>query len=282
MTTSDVPYEPCGSCGAPLGDNQRYCVVCGTNRRHPEDPVARYLADAKRRKATATAPAVAVRGESRWTAVALALLPLAAGIGVLVGGGGGSSEADEKLLAALRDRPAAGIGAAGAAAASTALPSDFALDKGWTIRIGTLPFRTTTRDTADEAIAGAEDKGAKKVGLINPDEFVLTPDTNGDYLLYTGEYKSKQDAEKALKGVKKDFPDAKVVKVGASTGGSAAGVDASGSKLDSAEDEEIAAQQHPTEQQKQDGAQIVQEIQATKGKPYVQQQRKLPDTIVIP
>jgi hypothetical protein len=44
----------------------------------------------------------------------------------------------------------------------------------------------------------------------------------------------------------------------------------------------VATQQHPTASQKADGARIVQQIQATKGKSYVQQQRKLPDTIVVP
>ena len=39
---------------------------------------------------------------------------------------------------------------------------------------------------------------------------------------------------------------------------------------------------HPTAKQKADGAKIVQQIQSTKGKAYVDQQRKLPDTIVVP
>jgi hypothetical protein len=279
--TSNLTYEPCGTCGAPLGDNQRYCVVCGTNRRHPEDPVARYLVAARRRTATPAAPVIVdARGDHKWTAVALALLPLAAGLGVLLGGGGGSSTADEKLLAALRDRPAAVAGGT-AVAATTALSSDFGLDKGFTIRVGTLPWETTTRASADKAIAAAEKDGAKHVGLINPDDYTLTPDTGGDYLLYAGEYKTRADAAKALEKLEKDLPDAAVVKVGASAS-SGGGTSAAGSALDSAGDEAVAEQQHPTERQKADGAEIVRAIQANKGKSYVEQQRKLPDTIVIP
>ena len=43
-----------------------------------------------------------------------------------------------------------------------------------------------------------------------------------------------------------------------------------------------ALQKHPTAQQKSTGAQIVKQIQAKRGKSYVEQQQKLPDTIVIP
>jgi hypothetical protein len=43
-----------------------------------------------------------------------------------------------------------------------------------------------------------------------------------------------------------------------------------------------ATPSHPTAKQKVQGAKIVQEIQARKGKSYVQQQRNLPDTIVVP
>jgi hypothetical protein len=280
MTITSTPptYEPCGQCGAPLGDNQRYCVVCGTNRRHPEDPVARYLANAARRPAPAPARPPASRSDGKWVAVALALLPVAAGIGVMVGNSGGSSS-DDKLLAALRDRPAAvGTGSASTAAATSALSSDFGLDKGYVVELGTLPWDTTTKDTAAKAKDAATAKGAKAVGLINPDDYALTPSTGGDYLLYAGEYKTKADAEKALKKLRATFPDAKVVKVGASSSNRASA--AGNGKLSSSD--AVAQQSHPTAQQKQDGAQIVQEIQANKGKSYVEQQRQLPDTIVVP
>ncbi|MFL5846148.1 MAG: SPOR domain-containing protein [Solirubrobacteraceae bacterium] len=282
MTSVPPTYEPCGQCGAPLGDNQRYCVVCGANRRHPEDPVARYLAAAGRRRTTVVPPRPpAQRGDGKWVAVALALLPVAAGIGVMVGNGDGSSSADEKLLAALRNRPAAVGTAAGATttAATTSLPSDFGLDKGYVVELGTLPWDTTTADSAKKAEDAAKDKGAKGVGLINPDDFALTPSSDGDYLLYSGEFKSKGDAEKALKRLKKDFPDAKVVKVGESTSATSASTAGNGKLTTS---DAVATQTHATEQQKAEGAQIVQEIQANKGKTYVEQQRKLPDTIVIP
>src|SRR3954468_16270279 len=104
MTLIETPqtYEPCGTCGAPLGDNQRYCVQCGTNRRHPEDPVARHLAAqaAAVRKAqrVASQPPRRRPGADRVTAVAFALIPVAAAVGVMVGGRGGSSAADDKLL----------------------------------------------------------------------------------------------------------------------------------------------------------------------------------------
>src|SRR3954449_2896230 len=151
MSLIETPqtYEPCGACGAPLGDNQRYCVECGTNRRHPEDPVARHLAAqaaAVRRAERIPVQPVRRRGGDRVTAIALALIPVAAAVGVMVGQHGGSSPDDSKLLAALRARPAgtAAASPATAAAATTALPSDFGLAKGYTVQLGTLPWKTTT------------------------------------------------------------------------------------------------------------------------------------------
>ncbi|MDX6664853.1 MAG: hypothetical protein QOG68_1059 [Solirubrobacteraceae bacterium] len=287
-TTTSLPYEPCGRCAAPLGEHQRYCVECGESRRHPGDPVARYLAGSAARGRAKTAPAGSPRpprrGEARWIAVALALLPVAAGIGVMVGRNG-SNDANARLLAALRAQGTgaiAGAGTASNAAKATALSSDFSLAKGYVVRLGTLTWADTDKAAADRAKSAAKAKGATDVGIINPDEFTLKPATGGDYLLYSGAFKTRAQAEKALKKLKAKFPDAAVVKVGTASGGTAGtGATTSGNgKLTTSD--AVAVQQHATAKQKADGAKIVQQIQANKGKAYVQQQRQLPDTIVIP
>ena len=42
-------YETCEHCEAPVESTQRYCVVCGTRRKHVHDPAVRFLAEATSR-----------------------------------------------------------------------------------------------------------------------------------------------------------------------------------------------------------------------------------------
>ena len=111
--------EPCDVCQAPLDERQRYCVVCGTHRANADDPVAKYLAAARRAR---TAPAAA-QGPSRPAggarlAAAIALVPLAAALGVLVGRG--DSSGDEQVIRALKVQkaPVVNVVPAGTAAAT--------------------------------------------------------------------------------------------------------------------------------------------------------------------
>ena len=100
-----VPFEQCDQCGAAVDRTQRYCVNCGTRRRHVHDPAARHLS-----RVTAGARAAARQSTARptrrpgtvglGTAVALAVIPLAVGLGVLIGRA--STNGDQKLLAELR------------------------------------------------------------------------------------------------------------------------------------------------------------------------------------
>jgi hypothetical protein len=247
--------------------------VCGANRRHPGDPVARYLAAARRPRgaSAAPAPAAARRSDGRWTAAAFALLPIAAAVGVLVGRG------NSDVVAALRAQkaPVVQIGTAPASASATAtapaaaIASDFRLAKGFVVRLSTLPAAGTDAAAVAAAKRAATAKGAKEVGLISPSDFKLTPGSGGAYVLYSGQFATRAAAAKALARLRKPFPGAAIVAVGTVAG-------ARGSAR------AAATPSHPTAKQKVQGAKIVQEIQARKGKSYVQQQRNLPDTIVVP
>ena len=277
-TLIESTYDPCAQCGAPLDDAQRYCVHCGASRHHAADPVARYLAVAKQRPARAASPPAPAAGSprsERWLVLALVLLPLAAAAGVLVGRSSGGSD---ELVAALRAQkaPVVQIGAAGAGAATTtaaasssggsgkATGTAFPLAQGYTVQLRTLPAGA---DTA-AATKAARAKGAKAVGVLDPAGVDVKPDPGGKLILYSGAFHTRAKAEKALAGLKHDFPGAKVVSVRRS------------GASDSAADAPVA--KHPTAKQKADGGKIVQQIQATKGKKYVEQQRQLPDTIVVP
>jgi hypothetical protein len=277
MSTMTTTHQPCERCGAALDHHQRYCVECGTSRRHPGDPVAAWLADAAGRRAAPVTVAPAPdrnRLDTKWVAVALALVPVAAAIGVTTGRhGGGSSVDDQKLLAALR-APAA---AAPTSSTNAAIASDFSLKKGYVVQLRTLPGNGTDQAAVDRAKAAARTAGAPKVGAISPADFVLSPSSGGAYVIYSGQFRSRSDAEKALGRLRKTFPSAKVVHVG--TAAAAAAPKAGSASTTTGA---VALQQHATAAQKQQGATIVQQIQAQKGKSYVQQQRKLPDTIVVP
>ena len=107
-----VPTQ-CDECGAPVEEEQRYCVVCGAHRRHVEDPMSRYLGELSARGRTSRTAAVVrtgrrapARGRGLGLAVALALVPVAAAVGVVAERS--SSNGDAKLIRALaREQSAA-------------------------------------------------------------------------------------------------------------------------------------------------------------------------------
>ncbi len=128
MTTPPSPFDKCDQCQSPVDDAQRYCVVCGAHQRRPNDPVARYFAQARRPKGAVVAvPGSQKRTVSTSAAAALiALLPVAAGIGILVGrGSADSSDAViEALKAARATQGVAAVNGAGAAGTDDAAATD--------------------------------------------------------------------------------------------------------------------------------------------------------------
>ena len=229
-TTGQVPaggpFEPCQECGAPMDRLQRYCVNCAARRGDADNPSSQYFAAASRwRRRGAQRRTPPPGNASRAAAVGFfALLPIAVAIGVLVGrGGSDSGPSDAALLDALKNQNATASTSAGPATgavvsndtgSSKVLPSDFSLDNGYTVKIDLLPVSSTDSASAASAKGAAEKKGAKDVGIINPSDFQLTPSQGtSNYILYAGEFKTKNEATKALGGLKKDFPKAEVIGV---------------------------------------------------------------------
>ena len=121
VPTSGRP--PCESCGAPLDDQQRYCVFCGARRPDADEPALAWMAARKTRLAAAPPAAASsppTRNPLALPALALLLLPIVAAVGVLVGRGGEST--DPRLLQALRSQKAP-IVRVGATAASADAPA---------------------------------------------------------------------------------------------------------------------------------------------------------------
>jgi hypothetical protein len=291
-------YEQCGTCGAPLEASQRYCVNCAARRPDADNPATQYLAagGARRSRAVAGAPVAASARKpaespsSRLAAVVFfALLPIAVGVGILVGRSGND---DSKLLDALKNVQGTAVastnpGDSGALTGNTgSVSSDFSLDKGYVVKLDLLPVEGTDQSAVDAAKKDAEDNGASDVGVINPSDFTTTPDQGQkDYVLYSGEFKTKAEATKALGKLKKDFSDAEVIEVVKPSTTGDPNKDAAPTSPVLAHtshgDVHKVAGTEPTKEQADAGAQIAQQQANQTGKDYIEQQQGLPDVIVI-
>ncbi len=308
-TTSQPPtpapspaYEQCEQCGTPVESSQRYCVACGTKRRHVSDPAAQYLAKAKSATRTRTGaparPRTTTRRANRslglGTAFVLAVIPLAVGLGVVIGRS--SNNGDDKLIAALKaQKPeiiqtSGGGGSSNTASAPTptsssstpvaSLSSDFPLQSGYSVELQTLPARGTTAASVSKAKSAATGKGAKQVGVIVQSDFKVTPaPPAGAYVLYSGAYKTQAQAQLALTRLKAKFASAVVIKVD-SANGTVAGAGKTLTKTRYGTAHQIAGFK-PTQAQVNQGSQAVSKIQSQAGKNYVNSQRGLPDVIVV-
>jgi len=263
--------EPCNDCGSPLADDQRYCLNCGTRRSGERVAYAELLAgrEATEVLATETVTETPRRRPSQGLLGGLAALTgaLVLGLGVLVGV---LLKGDEEARPITVNAPAAkapvvNVTAGGgpvADAGATEFVSDWPEGKsGHTVQLQTLPSTSDPTDV-DAAKTEAEGKGATDVGALNSDDYPsLDP---GNYVVYTGVFTGKgsqKKAKAALKKVKKDFPDAKVVKV------------ASG-------DEEFAVQdEKPEEKVETVDDSTLKELENATGEEQQKLSQKLPDTI---
>lgn len=293
----DSPYAPCDTCGNPLDEPQRYCVWCGARRRHANDPAARFLAEATRRRRTtvvATDSAVTHRrgAGSAATVALIAVIPLALGAGVLIGRSSGGG--DGKLIAALRAEKAPVIQYSGSAAGSGGVTSastgasgsgvsgpasTFKLSHGYTVELGTLGAGTS-RSSAAKAEQADRAKGAGSVGVIAPSDFSVKPSPPaGDYVLYAGSYTTRAAAEHALAKLKGKFPGAKVIAVSKSGGAQAAGAGkvVTRTRYGSAHQVTTGA---PSKQQLSQGAQVANQDSHSTGK--AASGAGLPDVVVVP
>src|SRR6516225_12171522 len=134
----------CEQCQAPVDRDQRYCVRCGARQSHARNPATSYFASAARSRRTG-APRQRPEGFLRGPAFTLflVLLPLGVGIGVLVGRSGSSNNNDKLIAALQKQQPVvasaptttAPTTAASSGAPSGNLASDFALQRGFTIKL---------------------------------------------------------------------------------------------------------------------------------------------------
>lgn len=214
--------EPCASCAAPLAADQRYCLNCGARRIGVPSPLDELLetAAAAPPAEPPTAVAAPAAGDGRslpltWMTAAggAGVLVVAVLLGALVGSLTGQTPEINVPEAKAPIVNVTGGGAAPAAATESAV-TEFVSDwsgEGWTIQIQTLPKEGTDPTAVAAAKTDATGRGAADVGALDSDEYAsLDP---GNYVVYSGTYASKKDADAALKDLREDFPDATVVEV---------------------------------------------------------------------
>jgi hypothetical protein len=269
-------YATCEECGAPLDEKQRYCVSCGARRRDKGGPAVQYFASAGKRSRRGTAKATGTSGPRAAAVLFFVVLPVAVAIGVLVGKGNGNN--DQDLADAIKNLQANGTGSQLAStAAATPVTSDWTLDKGYTVELKTLPADGTDQAAVDSAKKEATDQGATDVGIINTSEFAVTPaPAAGAYVLYSGQFKSKAEATKALGKLKAKFKDAQVVSIKKNSSGEGQLVDKT-AYGDVHKVEGFA----PSAQKVASDTALVNEQSKKTGQNYVDSQKDLPDVIVV-
>jgi hypothetical protein len=268
------PGELCAGCGVPLASDQRYCLNCGYRRADSRVPYAEVLAGAASRRgggdgdeppaATGTPPSSpAGPAPGAWTPtvalIGVGVVALVLGVGVLIGR---SVSGSTKRAAAPQVISVGGAGAGPATASASNGPKfkgDWPAGKdGYTVELRALSKAGTQPAAVAAAKSDAGSKGAAKVGALDSDSYASL--AGGQYVIYSGVYKTQADAAKALTGLKKKFPQAKVIHVAQSGGGSAS---ASGSA------QTLSRQQ-------------LNSLSNTSGSDYFKKSSKLPKKIAIP
>lgn len=207
------------------------------------------------------------RGNAVTVIAGVGVLLLAMGIGVLIGRSG----ANPSAAAAPQVITVSSAPSAGTTPAAESFTGDWpAGSSGYTVQLQALPTASTQVSAVQAAKSAAEGEGAKSVGALKSDEFAGL--TAGSYIVYSGRYTKKSEANKALGPLKKNFSEAKVVQVGAgagASGGKGAGAGASGGSK-SGVGSSPSKPAPPT---------VVESLKGKSGKNYEQESKNLPNVV---
>src|SRR5205085_944879 len=129
---------------------------------------------------------------------------------------------------------------------------------GYTVELQALAKAGTQPAAVAAAKSAAQGKGAPNVGALDSDGYPSLD--GGHYVVYSGVFKDRAQAAKALGGLKKAFPKATVIHVSSSaTGGGGA-----------------------TGPAKTVSRQQLQQLNSTSGSDYFKRSSRLPKKIAIP
>ena len=162
--------------------------------------------------------------------------------------------------------PTSGTAAAAGAQPVGSVSEDWPSGKSaYTIELGTLDKSGATSATVTSAKSQASGKGAPAIGALDGDAHGGTP--TGKYIIYSGIYASKKQADAAAAKLKKNFPGAIVLHVtpqgsgsGGSTGNTGSGKSGGGGGTGS-------------------GTSQAQSLKGKSGNAYVKASAKLPTTV---
>lgn len=280
QTSTDKPFsvtlgedgEPCAECGSPLAHDQRYCLNCGLRRgeaRLPFLDILRDEYDGERVRETVMefgpgGPPRAVGPLVAAASIGLVVVILALGVLIGVLGGGGHS-----TVAAAPPQVVVAGGGGSSNASSTQFTGDWPSGKdGYTVDIQELPKASTQPDAVAQAKSAVQAKGAANVGALDADQYSGL--TAGNYIVYSGVYDTQKQAQAALAGLKKNFPQAKVIHV---TAGGGSGVSSTGGNPNALSGTVKSATVDKTQ---------LNQLHSLSGQAYEQQSRKLPDQTKLP
>jgi hypothetical protein len=216
----------------------------------------------------ATPPDGAGQRNNTLTVIAgVGVLLLAMGVGVLIGRAGVSKQSVAPAqVITVGSAPAAGT--ATTAPAESSFTGDWPSGRtGYTVQLQRLPASGTAVSAVEAAKSSASAKGATGVGALKSEEFSSL--TSGSYVIYSGDYHKRAEAAKALPGLKKSFPDAKVVKV--SNGGSSSSTAAE--PPTSSPGGVGQSENHPAPPS------VLNSLKSAKGKSYEERSKNLPDVV---
>ncbi|HVR05554.1 MAG TPA: hypothetical protein VMS02_05890 [Solirubrobacteraceae bacterium] len=210
----------------------------------------------------------APRGNAPTILAGVGVLLLAMGVGVLIGRSTSKSPSAPVPTISVASTPAV-------APPTSTEQATFAGDwpagtSGYTVALQRLPQAGTAVSAVQAAKTSAGAEGAKAVGALKSEEFSSL--TAGSYVIYSGVYHSKAQAEKALGGLKKTFPGASVIQVSNSgPGPSPAGSSPSSSSSTSGGVGQ--SESHPAPPT------VLKSLHDSKGKSYEESSKNLPDVV---
>jgi hypothetical protein len=267
------PTAQCALCGASLDSEQRYCLECGERRasrgstlldgsRGVDAPIQPPSTPKQPPSIPPTQPA----GQHGSTTAAIAgvgVLLLAMGVGVLIGRSGSPKQPVQAVQTITQTTPASTGVSAGSGEPSfhADWPSG---TSGYTVQLRALPQAGTAVAAVQAAKNAATSRGAKEVGALSSGEFRDL--SAGSYVIYSGVFHKKADATRALAGLRRDFPGAKVLTLSTHSSSAAAGSSAGGSHAGS-------DVKHPAPPS------VLEGLNGAKGKSYAEKSKNLPDVV---
>jgi hypothetical protein len=199
------------------------------------------------------------------------VLLLAMGVGVLIGrSGGGANQTAASAPQVISVGTGSTTGPSTGASQSPAFTDDWPVGtNGYTVQLQTLAQASTQISAVEAAKAAARAKRAKGVGALKSEDFSSLK--AGSYIVYSGVYHKKAEAEKALAGLKKSFPGASVITI--SSGGASPAGAGPGARSGSGASGGGSGSSTPA------SPKALEELHKSSGKSYEEKSKNLPNVV---